>query len=94
MNWNISIKPKAEKDLAWFRKNNRQYYLKCFDLVREIMIDPRKGTGKPEKMKFFDREVWSRRISREHRLVYVIYPKEKKIDVVSCKSHYDGIVLS
>lgn len=89
MNWKILILPKAEQDLAWFRKHDRKLYLKCFDLVRDITADPRQGTGKPERLKYFDREVWSRRVSREHRLVYVIYPQEQQVEIVSCKSHYE-----
>lgn len=90
MNWKISILQKAEKDLGWFRQHNRQCYVKCFDLIREILQDARGGTGKPERLKYFDREVWSRRVSHEHRLVYVIYSKEGLVEIVSCKSHYEN----
>ena len=62
MTWKTSILQKAEKDLEWFRQYNRSCYVKCFDLVRELVKDPRKGTGKPERLKYFDREVWSRRV--------------------------------
>jgi toxin YoeB len=90
MKWKISIQEKAENDLAWFRQNNKRLYVKCFDLVREINNEPRKGTGKPERLKYFDREVWSRRISHEHRMIYVIYPDGLRLDIVSCRSHYEG----
>lgn len=90
MNWKILILRKAEKDLDWFRRQNRQHYIKCFDLIREISRNPRQGTGKPERLKHFDREVWSRRVSHEHRLVYVVYPKEELVEITSCKSHYEG----
>lgn len=89
MNWKITILQKAEKDLKWFRQHHRSYYVKCFDLVREITTDPRSGTGKPERLKYFDREVWSRRVSHEHRLVYVIYSSEELVEIVSCKSQYE-----
>ena len=62
MTWKTSILQKAEKDLEWFRQYNRSCYVKCFDLVRDLVKDPRKGTGKPERLKYFDREVWSRRV--------------------------------
>jgi len=90
MTWKISILTKAEKDLAWFRRHKKPYYVKCFDLIREIVSNPCKGTGKPERLKHFDREVWSRRVSHEDRLVYVVYPDEQQVEIVSCKSHYDG----
>ena len=92
MNWKILILQKAENDLGWFRRHNRSCYVKCFDLIREIMRDPRTGTGKPERLKYFDREVRSRRISHKHRLVYVVYSEEESVEIVSCKSHYDGVI--
>jgi toxin YoeB len=91
MSWKVLILPKAENDLAWFRRHQRAYYLKCFDLLRDIMNDPRQGLGKPERLKHFDREVWSRRVSHEDRLVYVIYPDEQQVEIVSCKSHHEGL---
>jgi toxin YoeB len=90
MTWKILILEKAEKDLEWLCKHDRNLYLKCFDLVRDMAHDPRQGIGKPERLKYFDREVWSRRVSHEHRLVYVIYSSEEQIEIVSCKSHYEG----
>lgn len=90
MNWKILILDKAEKDLTWFRRHDRKHYLKCFDLIRDIAYDPRMGVGKPERLKHFDREVWSRRVSLEHRLVYVVYANEGQIEIISCKSHYEG----
>ncbi len=69
MTWKILILEKAEADLKWFRRKDRRCYVKAFDLIREVSKDPVRGTGKPERLKHFDREVWSRRVSREHRLV-------------------------
>ncbi len=91
MTWKISILQKAEKDLGWFRQHNRSCYVKCFDLIREIGQDPRSGTGKPERLKYFDREVWSRRVSLEHRLVYVVYVDEELVEIVACKFHYENV---
>jgi toxin YoeB len=89
MSWKVILLPKAEQDLAWFRRHDRALYVKCFDRVRDIMQEPRQGLGKPERLKYFEREVWSRRVSHEDRLVYVIYPKEQQVEIVSCKSHYE-----
>jgi Txe/YoeB family toxin of Txe-Axe toxin-antitoxin module len=57
MNWKMAILAKAEQDLAWFRSHDRTLYVKCFDLLREIAVQPRFGTGKPERLTHFDREV-------------------------------------
>ncbi len=56
MIYRISILSNAKKDLDWMRKNDRVSYLKAFDLIREMMEDPRHGTGKPERLKYFKDE--------------------------------------
>ena len=53
------------------------------------MIDPREGTGKPERLKYFEYEVYSRRINHKDRLIYTIYEGTKEVDISSCKGHYE-----
>jgi len=55
--YKINILKKAQKDLDWFRRNDKNSYIKSFDLVRELMSSPRKGKGKPERLKYFEKEV-------------------------------------
>ncbi len=89
MTWAINILHQAERDLSWYRKNSKNQYVKCFDLIRAISSNPRDGIGKPERLKYFtDKEVWSRRVSHEDRIIYTIYEDEKEIDISSCKGHY------
>jgi toxin YoeB len=92
MGWKVLILSKAEDDLEWFRRRDQKCYIKCFDLIREIARDPRAGTGKPERLKFFEREVWSRRVSHEHRLIYVVYVDGQQVEIVSCRSHYNTTI--
>ena len=73
MSWRIEISKQAEKDLAWFRKNDRALYLKCFDLTRAVVADPFSGIGKPDHLKLLGGNVWSRRVSLEHRMVYEVF---------------------
>ncbi|MDM8516481.1 Txe/YoeB family addiction module toxin [Desulfobacterales bacterium HSG16] len=89
MTYKINILKNANSDLNWFRKNDRKAYCKCFDLVRELMESPRKGVGKPERLKYFDKEVYSRRVNREDRLVYTIYDDSHEIDISSFRGHYE-----
>ncbi|MDM8569875.1 type II toxin-antitoxin system YoeB family toxin [Thiotrichales bacterium HSG1] len=70
MTYQINILPNAENDLKWFRQNSKKDYLKCFDLVRAIIIDPRNGIGKPERLKYFSEEVYSRRVNHKDRMIY------------------------
>jgi len=86
--YKVNILENANKDLNWFRKKDKSSYIKSFDLVRELIIDPRTGTGKPERLKYFENEVYSRRINQKDRLVYSIYESEKEIDISSFRGHY------
>jgi toxin YoeB len=88
MIYRINILSNAKKDLDWMRKNDRVSYLKAFDLIREMMEDPRHGTGKPERLKYFNKEVYSRRINQKDRLIYTIYESAKEIDITSARGHY------
>ncbi|MCB0060583.1 MAG: type II toxin-antitoxin system YoeB family toxin [Caldilineaceae bacterium] len=59
MTYKINILANAEDDLAWLRKNDRTSYVKCFDLVRDVTKNPRTGLGKPERLRYFDQEVYT-----------------------------------
>ena len=87
--YKINILSNASNDLDWFRKNDRTSYIKIFDLIRELMSDPRTGTGKPERLKYFEKEVYSRRVNHKDRLIYTIYESAYEIDVSSCRGHYE-----
>ncbi|MGH8557378.1 MAG: Txe/YoeB family addiction module toxin [Methylococcales bacterium] len=89
MTYKISILKNAQEDLDWLRKNDKTSYIKCFDLVREIMNDPRSGTAKPERLRYFEKEVYSRRVNHKDRLVYTIYEELSQIDISSFRGHYD-----
>lgn len=87
--YKVKILEKAQADLDWFRRNDRTSYIKCFDLVREIIVHPREGTGKPERLKYFEKEVYSRRVNQKDRVIYTIYEEMEEIDVTSFRGHYD-----
>ena len=63
MTYKLNILKNANKDLAWFRQHDRTSYIKCFDFVRAVIEPPRTGTGKPERLKYFEKEVYSRRVN-------------------------------
>ncbi len=88
MTYKINILENANDDLNWFRKNDKSSYIKTFDLVREIVEDPRNGTGKPERLKYFEKEVYSRRVNQKDRLIYTVYESLKEVDITSCRGHY------
>ena len=53
------------------------------------MDTPRAGTGKPERLKYFEKEVFSRRINQKDRMIYTIYEQIEEVDISSCRGHYD-----
>ena len=87
--YKINITKKAQKDLAWLRRNDKSSYIKSFDLVRELIESPRTGTGKPERLRYFEKEVYSRRNNHKNRLIYTIYESLKEIDITSFRGHYE-----
>jgi toxin YoeB len=59
-------------------------------LLKEITRDPFRGTGKPEPLGGNLSGWWSRRINREHRLVYRVTGKgsAQALEVAQCRYHY------
>lgn len=80
------FQPEFREDLSYWVKTNRQMTLRIFKLIEAIMRNPFQGIGKPEPLKFLGSGVWSRRITQEHRLVYVV--GHNRIDFVQGRYHY------
>ena len=69
-------------------KGDKKYLTKLNRLIDEVVDHPRTGTGHPERLKGREEEVWSRRIDKKNRLVYIIYEETVLILVVSVSGHY------
>ncbi|WP_446011905.1 Txe/YoeB family addiction module toxin [Candidatus Electrothrix sp.] len=80
------FQPEFREDLRYWVETNRKTALRIFQLIEAIMRDPFQGIGKPEPLKFLGSGVWSRRITQEHRLVYVV--SHERIDFVQARYHY------
>lgn len=78
--------PEFREDLAYWTKTDRRLALRVLELVEAVMRDPFDGIGKPEALKHQLAEVWSRRITQEHRLVYQV--GETRIDFLQARYHY------
>lgn len=74
------------EDLTFFIDTDRKTALRIMRLVDATMRDPFDGIGKPEPLKYLAPNTWSRRITDEHRLVYVVY--DKQIDFLTARYHY------
>jgi len=55
-------------------------------LIKDVQREPFSGLGKPEALKHELSGLWSRRITKEHRLVHSV--SDQEIVIVSCKFHY------
>ncbi len=71
---------------SWLAED-RKILKKINELVKEIQRIPFTGRGKPEPLRYDLAGFWSRRLDREHRLVYRVEGQE--ILIYSCKFHYD-----
>ena len=83
----IKLSPEANKDFVFWQKSGNKTILKKIDnLIDAIIENPKTGIGKPELLKHNLSGIWSRRIDKEHRIVYLI--EEDLITLLSLKGHY------
>jgi len=75
-----------EDYLSW-QVEEKKTLKKINVLIRDIQRTPYEGAGKPEPLKYDLAGFWSRRIDREHRLVYQVIGLE--ILIYSCRYHYE-----
>ena len=78
----------AQQDLQKLQKKAPQAIKKLKSLLVELQEHPRTGTGQVEQLKHYEEETWSRRINKEHRLVYRIYDDIVEVLVLSTYGHY------
>jgi toxin YoeB len=81
-----AFNPEFREDLRWWVKTDRKTALRLLTLVEAVMRDPFKGPGKPEPLKYLAPGIWSRRLTHEHRIVYLV--REGRIDFLQARNHY------
>ncbi len=86
MSRKIVFESSAFADFNDWIKLDKKTYRKIIELIKDINRHPFQGLGKPEALKHDFNGYWSRRIDREHRLVYKVTNEE--IIILSCKYHY------
>ncbi|MGY4395120.1 toxin YoeB [Sphingomonas sp. UYAg733] len=82
--------PTAWEDYLHWQGDDRKTSDRLNALIKECMRDPFRGTGKPEPLAGNLSGWWSRRINREHRLVYRVTGKgeTQALEVAQCRYHY------
>lgn len=86
----IKFTKQAEIDIFyWVKTGNKSIIKKIDSLVESIKVTPFEGIGKPEPLKHELTGKWSRRINKEHRLIYEIVDDEIVIiTILSARGHY------
>lgn len=75
--------PECLDDLRHWVENDRKIARRILRLVEAALRDPTAGIGKPEPLKHLGPGLWSRRITREHRLVYLV--REDRVDFLQAR---------
>jgi toxin YoeB len=76
----------CREDLRYWVETERRTALRVLDLVAAILRDPFRGLGKPEPLQYLGAGVWSRRLTQEHRIVYLV--SADRVDFLQARYHY------
>lgn len=80
------FQPEFIEDLRYWVETDRRIALRAFNLIEAILMNPFKGIGKPEPLKYLAPGVSSRRLTQEHRIVYLV--RGDRIDFLQSRYHY------
>ncbi len=78
--------PEFLEDLQHWVETDRRTAKRLLELMQAALRDPFNGIGKPELLKYLGADVWSRRITQEHRCVYLV--KKDRIEFLQGRYHY------
>jgi toxin YoeB len=87
MKYKLILSIHSLEDLYQLYRYNHKLVYKSLELLMDAHKHPFEGIGKPEHLRYFSANVWSRRINDEHRLVYEVASDE--IIVFSFLGHYE-----
>ena len=76
----------AWDDYLYWQKTDKKSLNRINALIKEIQRSPSTGMGKPEPLKFGLSGYWSRRIDREHRMVYKVVDGD--LLIAQLRHHY------
>lgn len=82
----VVFHPEFREDLRYWVETERRIALRAFEIIEDVMRDPFTGVGKPEPLKYLVLNTWSRRLTQEHRIVYLV--SEDRIDLLQARYHY------
>lgn len=80
------FQPEFIEDLRYWVETDRKLAIRTLDLIEAILREPFSGIGKPIPLKYLSPGAWSRRVTLEHRIVYIV--REERIDFLQARYHY------
>ena len=87
--YRIVFTKKAEADIRLLYKYVPLAVPKLKKLLEELKVHPYTGTGQIESLKYHNEPTFSRRLNREHRIVYRVYDDIVEVLVISAYGHYE-----
>jgi toxin YoeB len=78
--------PEFRDDLKTWVETERKVAIRAFEIIEAVMRDPFAGIGKPEPLKYLAPGAWSRRLTQEHRIVYLV--SKNRIEFLQARYHY------
>ena len=82
----LTFAEKAWDDYLYWQKTDKKTLKRINTLIKDIKRNPYSGIGDPEPLKYNWSGFWSRRITKEHRLVYAV--EKDAISIAQCRFHY------
>jgi len=80
----------AWEDYVYWQRTDTATLQRINELIKDAARHPFQGIGKPEPLRNEMAGWWSRRITREHRLVYRMSGKgeARVMEIAACRFHY------
>ena len=80
------FEPEFREDLRHWVETERRVALRLMEIVESVMREPFQGIGKPEPLKHLGSGIWSRRLSQEHRVIYLV--EHNSVTFLKARYHY------
>ena len=82
----LAWEPRGWDDYLYWQQADKAVLRKINELLRDCLRTPFAGKGKPEPLRHEFSGFWSRRITDEHRLIYLV--EKEQIVIAQCRYHY------
>jgi len=83
---NLTFAEQAWDDYLYWQKIDKKILKRINILIKDIQRSPFEGIGDPEALKYNWSGFWSRRITKEHRLIYAV--ENNAVLIAQCRFHY------